>query len=1642
MFVLKKPLLIALFFSIGCVLTSLLVNPNVQAAALETAAAAENAVAVENAATLENTVVSQQASPNKQLLDISVQSLNGRIAASVTFSVPLKSDVDLDPWLAIETLAGDSVSGSWVLGDKAKTVYFTNVTPQTSYKVRVNAGLPLKDLTFLTQGDSQTLAIAAITPMLGFAGNGNLLASSLSDGLPVISVNAGKVEVDFFRIPQALLAAFLIENTRRGQQDFWQVREYLDKLEHIYTGHFDLNLAPNQTATSYLPVKHIPALETQGVYLAIMRKTGSYEYTHPSTWFAVSDLAVHLRLYRESAQVNVSSLATAKDKSGVSLQLLNSAGKVIAKALTDEGGNAVFAHSNIEQAKVLLATQGNQSAILRLFGPKLDLSEFPIDGVLNNPQQLFIYAPRDLYRPGEKLTISALLRDNDGRALPKQVLTFKLKQPDGRVVSEQRIRPNQLGYYASEWQIPKDAPTGQWSVSAAVVGQGATSYALQVEDFLPERMALTVSSAEFVTISEDLKVTVNGQYLYGAPAADNTLQTELVVHTAAHPFKGLADFYFSDPQRTAFNNREVLPDRQLNSAGELQLTAKNGWKKANTVLQLKLYSSLLDSGGRPVSRISTSYVLPAQELVGIRPLFEDDITPYDSRAKFEIILSDGQRKLAAQGLAVKLIRERRNYHWRYTEYEGWTSDYTERHYDVFNKKIDIKADGSTGVEVPVDWGYYRLEVSNPSTGVIAGYRFRAGWSADETVMAGRPDRIGLALNQQRYKTGDTLTLDIKPAAAGLGYLLVESDQVLYRQPLTVSAQGTSVSFTIPEHWNTHDIYISVLLVQPGAEREEQLPRRMMGIIHLPLERDSRQLEVVIDSPADIRPNSQLIVPITVTGAEGILNEPVQVTLAAVDVGVLNISKFQSPDPFAVFFAQRAYSVNARDSYADLISADKGVMAQLKFGGDEDTTNNGAADPDVEIVSLFTGVVTTDKEGKAQLRLDIPNFNGRLRLMAVAFSADRFGAADQDLQVASPVIAQLSKPRFLRAGDESALALDLTNLSDSDQQLAFSLNLGAGLRFKNQAQSKLHLSIKLAKNGKQVLRFPIVAQQQYQPVAIDLHLDNVVHQNETLSIAKHWQLEVKPAWAKSDRSWLHSLAPQQQFTLQGNELEDMLNYGLSAQLNASNVPPLDIASHLQALSAYPYGCLEQTTSGVFAQLYVTDSLLRQLGIEGSDSSHRKSAIDLAIQRLQSMQRSSGGFGLWSQRSPEEHWLSVYVGDFLLRAREAGYLVPEANLQKLLQRIGSYLRSPSKIHSYDGRIDSETKFAVRAYAGQVLARYNLAPLSVLRKMHDKQRRRANTKPESPMAVLQLSLALEMAGDKKRAKAGMAQALQNIDNFAQPYIYYASVLRDLALSSFWLLEADKDAQLWMPLLQALNAELAARQWLSTQERNALFLLGKELKLREGDAIKIKGEIAGLTLDNNLTQLRRSLDAHALRLPLSIVNNGADNLYLNLRASGYERQTPAAVNRQIAIKRRFYHLDGSVFKGGELASGEKLIVALEVKAQQRLAHAMIVDLLPAGLEIENQNLTDSYAQSELEIGGVSLSETMADLDIKHSEYRDDRFVMALNLARGNSTLYYLVRAVTPGKYQIPPTFAEDMYRPEIRHNGAAAGYITIVPR
>ncbi len=1595
--------------------------------------------AEQSAADTESVSRNASAQVTLRVQDISVQTWQGRQAAAVTLSTPVALEQPFDPWLMIETDTGEVLEGGWVADKRGKVLYFTGLEPEHSYRVRVRPGLIAANGSTLANLSSVVIETPALQSALGFAGRGNLLAHRLRQGLPVMAVNVEQVDVDFYRIPKVELVDFLARFGQATQLSSWDAERYLDQVELTWSGRFDLELDANTRATRYLPIDDVDALSQSGVYLAVMREAGNISYRYPATWFAVTDLGAQMRLYKDQLQVQVNTLSGADPLAGVQLTLLDAEGRSLAKAATDREGRASFMAADLEPgalraAPLLLLQKGPETSLVRLAGPALDLAEFPVTGPTRLPQEVFIYSPRDLYRPGETLVFSALLRSDRGEAVPGIALKAQLVQPDGRVVASQRIEPQTLNYYEAELLLPADAPTGEWRWQLELPDGSQREYAVQVESFLPERMALNLETVENLAPEANFQVQVQGDYLYGAPAADARLQAQLLARLEPHPFPAFKDYWFGHPNDKALERREDLEEIQLDAEGRGEILVESYWQELTSPLRLQTYASLLDSGGRPVTRRAAAVVLPAERLPGIRPLFGDDQVDYESSAAFELVFTDGATRLPAQSLQLSLIRERRDYHWSWSDADGWQSHFTERHYTVEQRELSLAENERAEVSLPVEWGYYRVELKDPQTGLVSAYRFRAGWDPDAQLMAGRPDRIGLSLNQQTYAAGDELRVQVRPPTAGKGYLLLESDRLLHREAVQIPADGKELSLTLKPEWMQQNLYLSVLLLQPGDADKGSLPTRMLGIAPVPLATEEHALEIEFEAlPPQVRPEQRIEVPLKVSRVNGQpLPGQVQVTLAAVDVGVLSITEFDTPDPLAWFFDPGAYPVEVRDNYSDLIDAEAGAMARLRFGGDADLSRGGAQPPtDVQILSLFSGALAVDSEGRARIPLELPAFNGKVRLMALAFSEDSLGSADQELQIVAPVVAELNRPRFLSPGDSTRLTLDLHNRTAQPQTLQVALTAGLGMRLDGR-EGEWQQSVELAAGARTTLPLQAVAGQQFGAVPLSLKVSGIEGEAD---IERQWTLGVRPAWPAQSLSWQQPIQPGETFRFQGRALEGLLSKTLNAQLSLASRPPFNVARHFSELRAYPYGCAEQTTSGVFAQLYVTPELLATLGLEGEAPAQRRTAVELAIRRLFGMQRNNGSFGLWRNDSPEEPWLTVYITDFLLRAREAGYAVSEPALKQALEQISRYLRNPSRIN---GELlhDSRSRFAVRAYAAQVLARIGQAPLAELRNLLDHR-----AEESTSLAMIQLGLALQSAGDNARAEKALQRGLLGMNRDAFLRTDYGSLVRDRALALFWLLEAGQPEAQWLPLLEPLQASIADRNWFSTQERNALFLAGQALSQNSAGAMQL--EIAG-ALDLAVTESERrfKLSGDALLEGLSIQNTGDSASWLNLRLQGYSAQPPAAYSRGLSVERHYYDADGQPLELNRLKTGDQVLVELDVRSEESIPDALIVDLLPAGLELENQNLATSLAMSELKIGEESVTDLMALVDLRHQEFRDDRYVAAVKLDWGRARLFYLARAVTPGEYRMPPSFAESMYRPELRHQGDDSGRLSIRAR
>ncbi|CAG8869474.1 Alpha-2-macroglobulin [Pseudomonas fluorescens] len=1572
------------------------------------------------------------------VLDVSEVQLDGASTLSISFSVPLDAQQDFAGKVhLVDTLKG-KVDGAWELSDNQMELRQRHLEPQRKLVLTVDASVLDVNGKRLGSESVSRLETRDMQPTVGFASRGSLLPTRLAEGLPVIALNVDKVDVEFFRVKPASLSTFLASWGRNSSLYAYQSKETLDMADLVYSGHFDLNPARNTRETVLLPIAGIKPLQAPGVYLAVMRASGTYDYSQPATLFTLSDIGVSAHRYRDRLDVFTQALEGGKAIGDVTLQVQDAQGKLLAQATTDSGGHAQLPMP--PKAELLIAHQGVHTTLLRLNTAALDLAEFDITGPQSNPLQFFVFGPRDLYRPGETVLLNGLLRDQDGNPVKSQPITVEVRRPDQQVSRKFVWEADANGLFQYQLQLASEAPTGRWQLLLDLGGGRKQVHEILVEDFLPERLALELKgSSTPLRPDQQARVEVNGRYLYGAPAAGNRLSGQAYVRPLREAVPALPGYQFGSVTETELSQDLELEEVTLDSAGKATLDIENRWAEARSPLQLTVQASLQESGGRPVTRRLEQPIWPAERLPGLRGLFDGEETDSDGPVEFEVLVADREgRKLAADKLKVRLVRERRDYYWNYSQSDGWSYNFNEKFLTQSEETVSVKAGATAKLSFQVEWGPYRVEVEDPQTGLVSSERFWAGYRAQDNAEGGavRPDQVKLALDKPAYADGATAKVTVTPPAAGSGYLMVESsDGPLWWQQIDVPAEGKTFDVQLDKKWARHDLYISALVIRPGERKVNATPKRAVGVLHLPLQRAERKLALTLQAPEKMRPKQPLTVRFKAANADGSVPGQVHVLLSAVDVGILNITDFKTPDPFASLFGRKAYGADQLDIYGQLIEAGQGRLASLAFGGDAAMAKGGKRpNTTVTIVAQQSVPVTLDAQGEGQATVDIPDFNGELRLMAQAWSDDRFGMAEGKTVVAAPLIAELSAPRFLAGGDRTDLALDLSNLSGKSQQLSVQVISEGQLSLLAAGQQALSL----AEGQRTTLKIPVQAKDGLGQGKVRVQVSGLQLPGETAAVfEREWTLGVRPAYPAVLSHYRVALKDQP-WSLPSADLEAYEAAGLEGRLALSSRPPLNLAEQIRALEAYPYGCLEQTASGLYPSLYADADSLKRLGIKGEPAEVRKRKIEMGIEHLLGMQRYNGSFGLWGPDDEEEYWLTAYVTDFMLRAREQGFGVPAEAVKRASERLLRYVQERNLIEVNYSQDDAHTRFAVQAYAALVLARSQQAPLGALRSLFE---RRSDAR--SGLPLVQLAIALDRMGDKPRAQQALQAGLSagRKDGWMADY---GSALRDQALILALLQENSLASDQVDSRLFALSDELAANRWLSTQERNALFLAGRGLLGKPEGSWQARLDSAGEVRELNNAESGIKLEGRLLASPLTVQNLGSETLFQQLTLSGYPRQAPVAGGNGLSIRREYLDMNGHPLDTDNLHSGELVLVHLALKAETQVPDALVVDLLPAGLELENQNLAQSAASLENASSAVKQwRESMQNANVVHQEFRDDRYVAALKLdSYGTTHLLYLARAVTPGSYRVPPPQVESMYRPNVQAVGEAQGEMVIKGR
>lgn len=1620
-----------------------------------------------------------------KVLDVSERTYQNKNHIAIRLSVPIDPAGNYnDVLFAVNKTTPTDEQAQWRVSESGKLVYLMNTQPNTNYEIQVKRGLTAVNEQRLVREVEQNIKTRRLMPSVNFAGRGTVLPLYGKSGVPITVLDVPKVQLDVYRVrPERLIETLPRLRSTQNTMYRWHTREFTQNLaDLVYTGNFDTQAKPHTRTTVNLPLREIEAMKQPGVYLLFMHNPTDYASDEIQfSYVTLTDIGLHMRQYDDEWLISATHLKTAKPYKGIEVSFFDVNNDVVSTVTTDDSGLAQFSrHEEGSEAKYLVAQNEESFTILDLQAPALDLSDFSINTRLLRETELYLFGMRDLYRPGERVVIDALLRDADGKAVDvgDAPMLAKLENPQGQVKDTFSWSPEKdagTGYYRYDYTLPTDSDTGNWTLRVEQAGQHH-SYTFKVEEFLPERLKLTFNpdgdAPEVYSANDKIELSVLAEYLYGAPASGNAYSGAVQVYRQRHPFKAFKAYEFGNIKENLSDRREI-DKRKLDKQGETVLRLDSDYlQEIESPAVVSVNLSVFESGGRPITRRHNVTVVPNMDMVGIRPSYasadaKDKQGPDEnSLVEFDLIAvnASGER-IDMNDIQVVLIREDRRYFWEYNDSQGWHYEYSDSEYPEQDMMVNLSKTKPTKVSVPVEWGRYRLEVrqgdsaqaqnaceagevcsvtSSRDEAVISSTRFFAGenWYAnwEKSKNAGqsaRPDKVTLAWDKKHYTAGDVAKLNIVPPRAGQALVMVESNKMLFSEVVDVPSLGKTVDIKIGSSpsWQRHDLFASVVHIQSADEKNKITAKRAIGLIHLPLNRDSRKLNVQLDVPEKLAPSKTANIGVKVDNAQ---NKNVHVLFAAVDVGVLNITDFETPNPYQYFFEPKRYSVDMLDMYQKLIEINEHDMAKLRFGGDAELSQGGEkAQSEVRIISIIHKAVALDANGEAEIALDVPDFNGSLRLMAVAYSDEDFGATDKTTIVAAPLVTQLSIPRFLASNDESSFALDLHNLTEGDAKLSVSLTADAPV-----VVEKSQRNITLKPNEKSTLVFDVTAKGIPKRSQIKLSIKG---NNPEFNLDKDWHIQMRspyPALIEQEHTWL---APGETFTMPQNVFDAYVAGSATVRLSANSSPDFNMQTHLEALLKYPYGCLEQATSSTYPWVFSSDERLESLGVKNTTGKNRDESLKEGFERIYSRQLSNGGYALWDNKGREEFWLTAYVGDFLSDAREQGIDVNTEAFNKTMKRLEKYYsRKVSTalpwVHSNEHYI-----FAFRAYSAYVLSRHNKGSLSQLRALA-----KDVDDAKSALPIVHLAIAVNQQGDPNLAQELMLKAENKLlNNERENYYYgdYGSPLRDATLSSALLYKHKMNVDLARTMLLDIADLTRGRQYLSTQERNALYKLSVLLDMLPSDQWQID-----LALRKAKDIIKRKgkytvrIDAVDLVNGLEVLNSGDVDVMINTQMQGVAKSPPEPQESDNLRVVREYYLASGDNAGkriglNKLNVGDLVLVRITTRAKNKTPDALVVDLLPSGLELENQNLDNSVDMKTLKVGGKTVQDWMKQTDLVHQEYRDDRYVAAIRVY-GQADVFYLARAVTPGQYAVPPTLVEDMYRPEDRAVGATVKSLTIVQK
>jgi alpha-2-macroglobulin len=1534
-----------------------------------------------------------------RVLDYSVDSDSASPRVCFQFSEPLPGKrMDLAPFVAMAGQDKPAVSSD----DRQLCV--EGLKHGERYAVTLRAGLPSTVQEALTRSADYSIYVRDRSPSARFTSKAYVLPRTGQRGIPVVTVNTASVAVKIYRVgDRNLLETVVGDDFQRSLSRYELDRLADERGFKVWTGQLAVENPLNTEVTTAFPVDEAVGALSPGVYVMAAEPASakSDDYDSLATqWFIVSDLGLTAFTGQDGIHVFVNSLASAA-ATQADLRLMARNNEVIATRRSDATGHALFepglvrGEGGLAPALIIASDPRGDYAFLSLKAPAFDFGDRGVAGrVAPAALDAFVYTERGVYRTGETVHVTSLLRDARGAASLEVPLTLVVERPDGVEYRRAVVADQGLGGRNLDVAIAPTASTGTWRVRAysdpkrPAIGEAT----FMVEDYVPDRMEFDIASkATAVAKGKPFEVTVDGRFLYGAPASALEVGGAVRVQPAAGR-PGFTGYTFgsadNEDEKAIEQPLEDLPSTDPAGKAKFDVTIAKT-PETTRPLEAQLTLHMAEPGGRAIERKLTLPITPDAEMIGVKPLFAGASLGESANAAFDVVLvaPDG-RALARNGLRYELLKVETRYQW-YRQDGAWNYEPIKRTRRIANGTVDVASDKPGRVSLPVTWGRYRLEVSSPNgSAATTAFGFDSGFYSDSA--ADTPDLLETALDKAEYSPGDTMVLAVTARTAGKVMLNVVADRVVATVSQDVQPGTNRISVPVGRDWGNGGYAVATLL-RPLDAAAQRMPGRAIGVQWFAIDRKAKTLAVNLAAPALVRPNTTMRVPVEVAGLAG---AEARLVVAAVDLGILNLTNYKPPAPDDYYLGQRRLAAEVRDLYGQLIDGMQATRGQIRSGGDASAELQGSP-PTQPLVTLYSGIVRVGPDGRAEVAFDLPEFAGTVRLMAVAWSKDKVGHGTVDVTVRDPVVLTATLPRFVLSGDRTAMQLDLDNVEGPAGDYRVSVAADGPVRLAATAPQTLRLGT----HERNRLSVPLAASGTG---VANLKVDVAGPGN--FSLQRSYALAAKPASRTLTRRTVRTIAAGESLTLSGDMFADLVPGTGSVAVSVGPSTALDVATLLKALDRYPFGCSEQIASRALPLLYVNELAAEsQLALDTGVDQRIRDAID----RLLARQGSNGAFGLWSVGG-DDAWLDAYVTDFLTRARERGFAVQDTAFKLALDRLRNFVSNAAEPAKNGGRD--------LAYALYVLARNGIAPVGDLRYIADAKLGDIAT----PIAKAQLAGALGLLGDRVRAERVYAAALTALvppPRFESGREDYGSSLRDAAAVVMLAAEGGAPVATIATAVDRVEAAREQAQSTSTQENAWMVLAARAI----GKQVRLSLDVGG---EKRQSPLYRSLRAAELAAsPLVVTNTGDAPVRAVVSVAGAPVVPEPATEKGFKLERLYFTLDGKPANPAKTSQNQRFAVVLKItESTPQYGRIIVADYLPAGFEIDNPRLVSSG-----DTGTLDWIENAA--EPVYSEFRDDHFAAAFDRTAKSPTVFtvaYVVRAVSPGTYVQPQAFVEDMYRPD----------------